>query len=99
MSDTKPTYAPKGWIADQPADKVAELIAHLDEKGIHSDIPDPYFRAWFYLVDLRMIRRFGLGANDIEDWCSADSYESGDSPAEGMSLALESSDTYQSIFG
>jgi hypothetical protein len=48
----------------------------------------PTFAEWMKLVDLEVGRKCGLGYEDLPDYCYADAYEAGLSPARCAARAI-----------
>lgn len=47
---------------------------------------------WMREVDVEVQRVSGVGVHDLPDFLSRDSFDCGDTPAEGAEIALEGAD-------
>jgi hypothetical protein len=50
---------------------------------------DYRFALWMTLVNMRIVRRLGLTAWDVEDWRWRDAFDDGSSPRDAVTDALE----------
>ncbi len=55
----------------------------------HSLEAAPRFAAWLNALDRLITDATGIGAYDWPDWCFADSFEQGDTPAEAFIVWCE----------
>jgi len=52
-------------------------------------MPNATFESWLAKVDSAVVRRIGLGVDDLEDFPYYDLFEDGMTPAETARLVLE----------
>jgi len=80
------------WLDNQEADRVEAQIDQMRQHRpalIQAQRGDERFALWLHLVDRRVRRQTLVGAGDLVDWPSRESYESGDSPSQAAKLAIE----------
>lgn len=104
--NTPTEHAAQGWLAEQPADKLAEAVERMRERAasgptnyLEQAAGDPYFALFLHLCDVKCQRAVGFGIFDISDYAWHDAYTSGENPAAVVREALENDDTFSALFG
>jgi len=85
------------WLDDQDQTKIEEQLANLAKCRDNPKYKDVFAYSggddrcalWLVHVDAHAQKNIGLSIFDLADYCWADDFEAGMSPAESLSCALE----------